>query len=521
MTDTTSRKSLYLFYGMLILFAVWRMLYLHADPSGYYQNTDEDHHIADARKIVMYGTPFYDNYNPSVLMPMFTAFEVPFLAVFGVNHVGIRMGSICSVIGAMWLMGRLLMRRGQALAGLLLVFWVGVSFFAYSHSRCGIQDPVLMFFSALTAYWFCEALETNKSRHYVFAFLSALAVPLTKTSGVFIYGMIGGCLLYKWIFAPTTVNWKGVVTGLVASGMVLLLVFLFWFLPHWDYLVFFYKQEVVSKQTQAIMPSIKRLIFATVDLAPFITLLCLAAVFRIADRLLKEPQRCDNLDLVLFFWLISAYMPLVYASVWFPRWMMWMLLPLGMLGIRELTRLCAEHRADLRQAFVGCFLIGTLVGNWSFYSSYFRTMSFHLYILTPFVERMVGTNIVSGSGLTLPYSDKLNIVYNYEYTKRNQDCAEIQQAYPPGKTPQYIGWHVGNNPSKFQEKMQAWYAACPEWKQQYQPFMINQRIDFDGVYDIWLIRTNTPISGPLKVISPQYDFKAGVQTYDAPSGLRQ
>ncbi|MGD0061330.1 MAG: glycosyltransferase family 39 protein [Verrucomicrobiia bacterium] len=496
---------------MLVIFVVWRLFYLHADPSSPYnpfspyQNTDEQHHIADARKIVLYGTPFYDAYNPSVLMPFFTLFEVPFLEIFGVNQVGMRVGSICCVMGAAWLMSRLLQRRGENLAALLLMFWIGASFFTFCHSRYGIHEPVLMFFSALTVYWFYRALETNRAVHYVIAFLSALTVPLTKTSGVFIYGMIGCCLLYKTLADRKAVNWKGAMVGAAVSGAVLTLVVFFWFLPHWDEFVFLYNQEVVAKQSPQVLAAMKRLVFATMNLAPLIAPLCVAFVIRFLVRFLSKPRQCDNLDLILLSWLVSAYVPMVFSELWFLRWMMWIFLPLGTIGLRELARFATRLQKGPQGVVVGLFILSMAAGNWTLYSEYYRSMSFHMCWLVPFVEQMVGTNVVSGSGLQdLTYSGKLNIVSNYEHTDRNQDCDEIRVTYPTAdKTPQYIGWHVGNDSSKFDEKLRAWYATCPEWKKQYQPFMLSKRIDYNGSCDIWLVRTNAPLSRDLPIITPR------------------
>jgi hypothetical protein len=79
----------------------------------------------------------------------------------------------------------------------------------------------------------------------------------------------------------------------------------------------------------------------------------------------------------------------------------------------------------------------------------------------------------------------------------------VRLLYPtPDKIPKFIGFHLGNDQSKFQEKMQAWFNTCPDWKRQYQPFILNQRIDYNGSCDLWLIRTNVPLSGPLTVYRP-------------------
>ena len=74
-----------------------------ADPSGPYINTDEGHQNSDARSIVLYGTPFHDTYNPSVLMPFFTVVKAGFLALFGVNLFGIRLPSVLASALAIFL----------------------------------------------------------------------------------------------------------------------------------------------------------------------------------------------------------------------------------------------------------------------------------------------------------------------------------------------------------------------------------------------------------------------------------
>jgi hypothetical protein len=177
---------------------------------------------------------------------------------------------------------------------------------------------------------------------------------------------------------------------------------------------------------------------------------------------------------------------------------------LGVIGIRELARIADSQQARVRRALVGIFIVGTIIGNWSFYSVYYHTMNFHIPRLVAIVEQMAGTNVISGSGLQdLDYSPKLNIVWNFELTDRAQDCEEIRKAYPtPDKTPQFIGWGVSNDPSKFDEGLRPWYAACPEWKKQYQVHMMSQRIDYNGAVDVWMVRTNVQLTGTIPLIQP-------------------
>jgi 4-amino-4-deoxy-L-arabinose transferase-like glycosyltransferase len=167
------------------------------------------------------------------------------------------------------------------MAGLSLIFWFGTGYFFFVHSRLGNQEPVLMLFSTMTAYWLYRSLETNKVSHYMTTFLLALTVPLIKTSGVFIYGVIGGCLLYKALTDRKSVNWKGVLVGAVTSGAVLLLAYLFWFRPNWTYLVYLYNQEVAAKRTANVLESATDVAVYAVKLAPFITVLCAGSVLRL------------------------------------------------------------------------------------------------------------------------------------------------------------------------------------------------------------------------------------------------
>ena len=181
---------------------------------------------------------------------------------------------------------------------------------------------------------------------------------------------------------------------------------------------------------------------------------------------------------------------------------MWFVMPLCVIGIRELARIADGQLPRVRRALVGVFIAGTILGNWSFYSVYYRTMTFHIPRLMAIVEQMAGTNVISGSGLQdLDYSPKLNIVWNFEFTDRTQDCQEIHEAYPtPDKTPQFIGWNVGNDSAKGDENLQAWYAVCPEWKKQYQVRMMSQRIDYHGPVDVWMVRTNVQLTSTIPLI---------------------
>lgn len=488
----------YLLWVMLAAFLVFRFMYLNADPSGPYMNTDEGHHCADARAIVLYGTPFYDTYNPCVLMPFFTLFKVPFMAVFGVGYVGMRIPSALCVMGAVLLFCRILQGRGEYLAANLVMFYVGVSYFFFTHSRLGIHEPVLVFFVALTLYMLYQAFESRRTSLYVWAFVCAFTVPLIKTSGVFVYGVLGICLLYKLIFDRENVNLKGVIAGVVISVALWFLLWLFWFRPHWDDFTWQWAMHI-NPATPSFLGSIQQLAFRLLFMAPFLFLMCAVRGVVLVNDALTEPRQCDSLELILFSWVICACAPLIYGSLWFPRWMMWMMLPLAVIAIRQFVNLATSPRQNPhRQRWVQIssvivFIVGIAAGNFPEYRAYYRTIDFSMERMAKATESLVGTNLVTGIGWS-GLSPKVNFYFDRTILPTSKGppcCDDIRRAFPTeAKTPRFIGCNVGGDPSKFGERVNAWRAICPEWTSQYQPFAIYRRIDYGGIYEVWLVRTN-------------------------------
>ncbi len=487
---------------MLLVFIAWRLTYIAADTSGTYQNTDEGFNSYDTRKLVLYGTIFHDGFNFSVLMPMFTLYEYPFVKLFGIGFFGFRIGNILAVMGCAWLMCQMLRKRGEWLAGLLLVYWFGISYFMFVNSRMGVRDPVLMLFSTLTAYALYRSLETNHTWQYIAVFLLALACPLVKTSGVFIYSMVGGVLLYKALTDRPGVNWKGVFIGLATSLVVLLLIYLFWFRPHWIYLMAVYNNEVAPRHAESLAASAQRLLFTTLDISPLIAALFVVALTRLGEEFLDRPKEPRNLEVIMLCWMAGVCAVLIRSDRWFPRWNLWFIIPFCVLALREFARITLRQKKAVQWCLVGAFVVGVAVSNWNLYREYYETMTFHIQYMTLVVEKMAGTNVISGSGLEeLVYSPTLNIVSRSEIDDRN--CDDVTLAYPrPEMTPTFLGFHMGNDQSKFEQKLQAWYAACPEWKHQYQPYALNQRIDYGGACDLWMIRTNVTLDGKLIVYRP-------------------
>ena len=488
---------------MLLVFIAWRLTYIAADTSGTYQNTDEGFNSYDTRKLVLYGTIFHDGFNFSVLMPMFTLYEYPFVKLFGIGFFeflrirqhpggdGVRVVDVPNAEKA----GRV---AGGTVAGVLvrhLVFHVR----QFADGRARPCADVVFDADGVRAY---RSLETNHTWQYIAVFLLALACPLVNTSGVFIYSMVGGVLLYKALTDRPGVNWKGVFIGLATSLVVLLLIYLFWFRPHWIYLMAVYNNEVAQRHAESLAASAQRLLFTTLDISPLIAALFVVALTRLGEEFLDRPKEPRNLEVIMLCWMAGVCAVLIRSDRWFPRWNLWFIIPFCVLALREFARITLRQKKAVQWCLVGAFVVGVAVSNWNLYREYYETMTFHIQYMTLVVEKMAGTNVISGSGLEeLVYSPTLNIVSRSEIDDRN--CDNVTLAYPrPEMTPTFLGFHMGNDQSKFEQKLQAWYAACPEWKHQYQPYALNQRIDYGGACDLWMIRTNVTLDGKLIVYRP-------------------
>ena len=491
----SARRHLTLMGAMLVVFTLFRIVYLHADPSGPFANTDEGLHNNDARQIVLYGTPFYDSYNPSVLMPLFTVFKVPFLAVIGINQYGIRLPSVFCSMAAAGLLGLMLWKRGEYLAGHLVIFYLGVNYFYWSNSRLGIHEPVLIFFVTLGFYLLDEAFRSGRTVHYVGAFLCIFGAPLVKTAGVFAPAALGCCLLHRAIFDRTSVNWRAVAVAMGGVIVVAAALTVFWFWPHRAELAEFFSAEVTAKRTPNLAATLHRQVLLTADLASFPLMFVAVGVIGTVNRLLSNPRRYDGLDLILYAWLFWAAVPMIYSSIWFWRWLMWPFLPLVVGGIREFSRwIGATRELPVLQRWVprlvvSAFLMWVPLSELAEYEEYFRTMQFYICEVSKRAEEVFGTDVVSGSHIDdlSCNSARLRFVSAYRHYGL-ETCDEIRRAYPePRMAPKFFSVSVGSDPAKFEENLVKWYSNCPEWKRHFKAIEITPRSDLFPERDVWLM----------------------------------
>jgi hypothetical protein len=385
-----------------------------------------------------------------------------------------------------------------------------VSFFVYTTSRLGNQDSVLLLASTVSLYYLNEALATQKTRHYICACLAAAAAPLVKTSAAYVPLAVGAVLLYKFLFDRTSVRWRGVAAGISASILCLAAATAIWFWPHRDYLAFIWCAEIVSRGSHNIsfLPATLNLVGMLLSTLPIITLFGTSAFVLRLGRALSSPRSLSNLDLTMMCWLAAACVPLIYSGTQYPRWLMWLMTPLGVLALDHWTETWAPKSGRSRTIQWAVFLCACLLFNYPMYRRYFANQSFYWKSLIPKMEELAGTNVVSGEIFqNLTYSRKLNIVSDYLHNASGSPatCEAINAAFDPGKQPKYIGVHVGLDPASLDESLRTWYAACPEWKSQYQPCMLVRRIDYRGEVVAIVCRTNQPFAEFVPVISPQFN----------------
>lgn len=472
------------------LFVVHRLAFLHADPAKMYMDLDEGNHNHNARNIMLYGTPFYDSYNPVALMPVFTWLKVPFLALFGINLYGMRIPSVLAAVGGALLIAWALFKRRRHLAALLVMTYCGVSFFDYCHSRIGIQDTVLAFFAAAAVFFLDDGLERSSSFSCSAAFFCAACAPFIKTSGVFVPAALALTLAYLKFEGKQRLPGRGLGIALAISASFLLVLAVFWFVPHWTLARRYFMWEVASRRSPSMIESLGRLLRDLCALAPVPAALCVLSFV----RFLRKRAAADRLDILLFSWLFCAAATLAYSNFIYWRWVYWLFVPMIALGARELAdflegRLASKHKSWVSAAAFAVFIGPLLLTDVPAYLNYYKTMTFTIWDGTTQVEQMVGDDIVSGSGFDVFASNsaKINHVSSFDYSMLS-NCWEVDRAFPtPDKMPRFVSMYAGADPRVFPQVIAAFYQGCPKWASQYRVFGPIKKLDPPGA-DMWFVR---------------------------------
>ena len=504
----SSRVNLVLWLLLAILLAS-RLMWLHADPSGPYINTDEGHQNSDARSLVLHGTAFYDTYNPCVLMPVFTLVKALPLWLFGVNLAAVRLPSVFASALAVFLVARLLARRGESLAAILLMVCTALSFYDFSHARIGNHEPLLQLCMASGLLLLHRGIETRRVGFYLAAVPFIVSAPLIKTSGVFVFGAAGLTVGYTALFRRGKLRRAGVVSATVAGVVLAAAVVLLWFRPNADEVCAFYSREVLSKRTPSTAASLGLLLRLAWRVTPFSLAAGALSAARFTVRTVRCPRRNSTLDVVLFSWLAAGVAPLVYSAYLPPRFFMWVFLPLNAMAVRELvgwlrTRPVRRLRAQwLPAAAASTLCIASAARDAHEFVRYFDTKEFYVHSMSETVEEWVGEAVVSGSGFCdfAAASDELNLVscFHYSALATQQD---IRRAFPTStQQPDVLSIHVGGDAAGYSDALDAFYSTCTEWKSKYVPVRRLRRINPPGTWDLWLVRRDTDVASLRRLLS--------------------
>lgn len=478
-----------------------RLAWLHADPSGPYINTDEGHQNSDARSLVLHGTAFHDAYNPCVVMPVFTLVKAVPMALFGVSLATVRLPSVLACALAVLLFAHALARRGGPLPAVLLMVCTTVSFYEFSHARIGNHEPLLQLCVALALLLLHRGIETRRVGYYMASAPFVIAAPLIKTSGVFVLGAVGLILGYTAFARPGRLRRAGVVSMVAVGTVLATAVLLFWFRPYAEEALAFYSREVLAKRTPSVPASLGLLLRLAWHVTPFGLVAGLLAVTRFALHAVRDPRRNDTLDVTLVSWLVAGIAPLGYSAYLPPRFFMWISLPLTVMAVRELARwlrppLVRRPAARwLPTAAAAVLCVASALRNTPEFVRYFSTMEFYVHNMSKTVEEIVGNGVVSGSGFCdfAAASERLNLVSCFHHSSLATD-AEILQAFPtPEKQPDVLAIHVGGDPGRYAEVLDAFHSTCPDWKSRYTPARRVRRINPPGTWDLWMIRGDTRI----------------------------
>ncbi len=443
---------------MAIIFALLRIVYLHADPAPQFLNADEGHQNSDARSWVLFGTAFYDTYNPCVIMPMFTLVKAASLKVCGVNLYGIRLPSVIAMALTSWLLCRLPLSDKPRVPALTAMFCFGASFYLYSHARIGIHEPILLMFIALAAYFLYLAIERGHWRDYALAFACALAAILTKPAGVYALGMIGGALL----ITRCRVDRKSLM--IVLSLVVL--VAAAWFVPHRAEATAFWQREVADKQTDDLFNSIANISYRVfLSISPVMGTLLVIGLVRMGFR--RQPL--STTYAILLSWLISAAVVLCYSSYQPARFFLWLWPPLILIGIGQL---CERPRA------AATLVALIVIVNVKPYLDYLLQPTFYIWTQSHEVDRMVGDAYVAGSGFD-DFSANSSTLRLLSTHHADLSTCEGYAAAFPDRQPKYL--------SRWSDE--PFLQHCPDLRAQYHESRRVKVLNPPGSQDVWYVRT--------------------------------
>ncbi|MDR0667311.1 MAG: hypothetical protein LBF90_01670 [Prevotellaceae bacterium] len=178
--------------------------------------------MGDDAEYIMYGYNFATHFDfPSFRGPLYPVLLSPFILLFGVNIVLLKILSGIMIVGSLFFMYKTLHRRIPALILFSSLFLLSSNSFLLFYSSAVLSEPLFLLIQSLLIFFFCTyfvdtkqevSIKTRILRFFVIAVL-VLCLTLTRTVGYAAIGVIAGYFLFFK-------QWKNALLSILANATV-------------------------------------------------------------------------------------------------------------------------------------------------------------------------------------------------------------------------------------------------------------------------------------------------------------
>jgi 4-amino-4-deoxy-L-arabinose transferase-like glycosyltransferase len=298
---------------LICLFTGLRIVHLPSDPpwdlstsAGIF--TDEHHNIYCVRNKILFGEWMMTKWNMYIFSPLWTILQYPILLLLGIGMWQIKVLAIILSFLTMILIYRSFREYFGYWYGILAVSLVGLNYILMMYNRLGLWENLIMFFMALTLFFWQRAVRTKRHVYFFLAGCAAFLVFVAKgMTAYFVVSFFLTLLLTQPSGGVKRAAWLKNLTfgvlGIIAAASVWYAAF---YLPNTEQL-----ELLRSNWTGRAIPRHPVMTLLTVT-SPillrfrFMPLTLLTCWFYGLQLLNRRRLSIDPVEMLILFWLAGA-----------------------------------------------------------------------------------------------------------------------------------------------------------------------------------------------------------------------
>jgi hypothetical protein len=178
--------------------------------------------MGDDSEYIMYGYNFANEFTfPGFRGPLYPVLLSPFIALFGINIVLLKILSTVMVVGSIFFMYKAFYRRVPALILFSCLALLSVNSFLLFYSSAVLSEPLFLFLQSLLIFFFCRYFVDSaedvpawkQAMQFFIVAVLVLCLTLTRTVG---YAAIGVIAVYFLFFK----QWKKALLSIAVNAAV-------------------------------------------------------------------------------------------------------------------------------------------------------------------------------------------------------------------------------------------------------------------------------------------------------------